>query len=137
MLWMGEEFGEYTRQTPNQPNKLQWELLKYDRNRELLDYYKKLIALRKSNPALYTENIEFFHENPEERVLAYVRWNNEGDRVVVVANFSGNDLAGYRVLDFPAVGTWHEWTENETVEAGEDGLTIDLSAYQAKVLVWQ
>lgn len=137
MLWMGEEFGEYTRQTPNQPNKLQWELLKYDRNRELLDYYKKLIALRKTNPALQTENIEFFHENPEARVLAYVRWNNEGSRVVVAANFSRNDLAGYQLLNFPASGTWHEWTSNQTVEAGEDGLAIDLSAHQAKVLVWQ
>ena len=28
ILWMGEEFGESTRQTPNQPNKLQWSLFK-------------------------------------------------------------------------------------------------------------
>ncbi|MBD1829786.1 hypothetical protein NDI47_10905 [Microcoleus vaginatus GB1-A2] len=28
MLWMGEEFGQFTRETPNQPNKLQWSLLK-------------------------------------------------------------------------------------------------------------
>ena len=28
MLWMGEEFGESTRETPNQSNKLQWSLFK-------------------------------------------------------------------------------------------------------------
>ena len=32
MLWMGEEFGQSTRQTPNQRNKLQWFLLKNQPN---------------------------------------------------------------------------------------------------------
>jgi 1,4-alpha-glucan branching enzyme len=57
MLWMGEEFGESTRQTPNQPNKLQWSLLKNQPNHELLAYYKHVILLREKLPALYTENI--------------------------------------------------------------------------------
>ncbi|WP_445240189.1 hypothetical protein [Microcoleus vaginatus] len=46
MLWMGEEFGQSTRQTPNQPNKLQWSLLKNQPNHELLEYYKHVILLR-------------------------------------------------------------------------------------------
>lgn len=70
MLWMGEEFGEYTRQTPNQPNKLEWELLKFDQNRSLFEYYKSLIALRKQTPALQTEKIDFFHEDQNSKVLA-------------------------------------------------------------------
>ncbi|MBW4574532.1 MAG: alpha amylase C-terminal domain-containing protein [Aphanothece sp. CMT-3BRIN-NPC111] len=135
MLWMGEEFGEYTRQTPNQQNKLQWVLLKNEHNRDLWEYYKSLIALRKSNPALHTENIEFFHENVEAKVLAYIRWNDEGSRVVVVANFSGNELAGYKIPNFPAAGTWHEWTGNYDVQAGEDSLMIDLAEYEAQVFV--
>ncbi|WP_333431002.1 hypothetical protein [Microcoleus sp. MON2_D5] len=32
MLWMGQEFGQSARQTPNQPNKLQWFLLKNQPN---------------------------------------------------------------------------------------------------------
>ena len=54
MLWMGEEFGEYTRQTPNQPNKLEWCWLSSDRNNDLLEYYKHLMRLRQNVPALYT-----------------------------------------------------------------------------------
>ncbi|WP_333301682.1 MULTISPECIES: alpha-amylase family glycosyl hydrolase [unclassified Microcoleus] len=45
MLWMGEEFGESTRETPNQPNKLQWSLLENQPNHELLEYYKHMIRL--------------------------------------------------------------------------------------------
>ncbi len=68
-------------------------------------------------------------------MLAYVRWNEEGSRVVVVVNFSDNFLGGYQVPNFPEAGTWHEWTGDYHVEAGEDGLMIDIGEYEAKVFV--
>ncbi|GAC1503459.1 MAG: alpha-amylase family glycosyl hydrolase [Chamaesiphon sp.] len=136
LVWMGEEFGEYKYKTPDQA-KIEWALLGNDLNRGLFEYYKGLIALRKNNQALYTENIEFFHENPEAKVLAYTRWNDEGSRVVVVANFSENFLAGYQVPNFPENGTWHEWTANYDSEVGDNNLMTDLGEYEAKVFVWQ
>jgi 1,4-alpha-glucan branching enzyme len=57
MLWMGEEFRHWTRQTPNQPNKLLWSLFKNQPNHQLLAYYKHVILLQEKVPALYTENI--------------------------------------------------------------------------------
>jgi 1,4-alpha-glucan branching enzyme len=136
MIWMGEEFGEFKRKTP-EPSKIDWTLLGNDLNRDLFEFYKRLIHLRKNNHALYTENIDFIHENPETKVLAYSRWNDEGSRVVVVASFSDNFLAGYRVPNFPAAGTWHECTRNYDVEAGEDSIMIDIGGYEAQVFVWQ
>ena len=136
LIWMGEEFGEYKYKTVDQA-KIEWPLLKNDLNSGLHEYYKGLIALRKNNRALYTENIDFFHENPESKVLAYTRWNDEGSRVVVVANFSENFLAGYHLPNFPAQGKWHEWTGNYDIESGDDGLVTDLGHYEAKVFVWQ
>ncbi|HEY9617279.1 MAG TPA: alpha-amylase family glycosyl hydrolase [Microcoleaceae cyanobacterium] len=136
LIWMGQEFGESKYKTI-EPNKIDWTLLGNDLNRGLFEYYKGLIALRKANHALYTANIDFFHEDPESGVLAYVRWNDEGSRVVVVANLSDNFLAGYRVPNFPADGTWHEWTGNYDIEAGDQNILIDLPEYEAKVLVWQ
>ncbi len=137
MLWMGEEFGEHKRKSEKvtQPNKIAWPLLERDLNRDLFEYYKKLIALRKENPALQSDNIEFFHEDPEAKVLAYVRWNDEGSRVVVVANFSDNYLGEYKVPNFPAAGTWHEWMVDYDVEVGENESAIDLPEYEARVLV--
>ncbi|MBD1999762.1 alpha amylase C-terminal domain-containing protein [Leptolyngbya sp. FACHB-541] len=136
MIWMGEEFGEYKPKTIEQ-NKIEWSLLENDLNRGLFEYYKGLISLRKESHALYTENINFFHEDPEGKVLAYVRWNDEGSRVVVVANFSDQYLAGYRIENFPENGTWHEWTGDYDIEAGDNNIMIDLPEYEAKVFVWQ
>ncbi|MEH2413378.1 alpha-amylase family glycosyl hydrolase [Nostoc sp.] len=136
LIWMGEEFGEYKPQQPESA-KIDWTLLGNDLNRSLFDSYKGLTNLRKNNHALYTENIDFIHENPEAKVLAYSRWNDEGSRVVVVANFSENFLGGYHVPNLASGGTWHEWTGNYDVEAGDDGIIIDLGPYEAKVFVWQ
>ncbi len=54
-----------------------------------------------------------------------------------MANFSDNFLPGYHIPNFPEAGKWHEWTRNYDVEAGEDGIMIDLGDYEAQVFVWQ
>lgn len=136
LIWMGEEFGEYKSKTI-EPSKIEWTLLANDDNKGLFEYYKGLIHLRKQNGALFTENIDFFFEDPDSKVLAYCRWNDEGSRVVVVANFSDNFLAGYQVPNFPENGTWHEWTGDYDIESGDNNILIDLPEYEAKVLVWQ
>lgn len=136
LIWMGEEFGEYKYKTID-PNKIDWTLLSHDLNKSLFEYYKGLIALRKANPALYTNNIEFFYEDVEARVFAYTRWNDEGSRVVVVVNFSDQFLGDYSVPNFPANGKWHEWTGNYDVESRDDTLVVNIGEYEAQVFVWQ
>lgn len=135
MLWMGEEFGEYKHKT-QEAAKLDWTLLENNDNQNLLAYYRGLIGLRRTNLALKTNNIDFFHQNDEAKVIAYTRWNDEGSRIVVVANFSDQYLSGYKVTNFPADGTWHEWTGDYDIEAANGTLMIDLSEYEAQVFVW-
>ena len=139
MLWMGEELGQHKRKSQNttQPKKIAWQLLEKDLNRNLFEYYKKLIALRGQNPALQNNNIEFFHENIEAKVLAYERWHEQDSRVVVVANFSDKALSAYSIPNFPAAGTWHEWIGAYDVEAEEKEIVVDLSEYEAKVFVFE
>jgi 1,4-alpha-glucan branching enzyme len=110
MLWMGQEFGEHKRKSESvtQPKKIAWPLLEREENRNLFEHYKSLIALRKQNSAVSSDNVEFFHENIEAKVIAYVRWNDAGNRVVIVANFSDQTLNGYQVPDFPADGKWYD-----------------------------
>lgn len=134
LIWMGEEFGSYKHKSLESV-KIDWTLLENDSNRGLFDYYRGLISLRKENHALRTENIEFFHEDPEKKVLGYVRWNNEGSRIAVVVNFSENFLADYEIKNLPHSGTWHEWTNNYDVEVNDGTLMTDLPEYEAKVLV--
>jgi 1,4-alpha-glucan branching enzyme len=135
LIWMGEEFGEYKFKTTDRA-KIDWTLLAGAENCGLFEFYKGLIRLRTSNHALYTENIDFFHENPDSKILAFNRWNDQGSRVVVVANFSDNFLAGYEVPYFPENGTWHEWTYDYDVEVQNNYLITDLGEWEAKVFVW-
>lgn len=136
LILMGEEFGEYKPLKP-ESSKLDWTLLKNDGSQGLLDYYKGLIRLRKENYALYGDNIDFFYEDPQAKVLGYIRWNDEGSQLIIIANFSDNFLEGYAVSQIPESGTWHEWTRDYDVEVVEGTLELDLGEYEAKVLVWQ
>jgi 1,4-alpha-glucan branching enzyme len=138
MLWMGEEFGEHKRKSENveQPKKIAWPLLERPENQDLFEYYQRLIALRQQNPAVQSDNIEFFHENPESKVLAYVRWNDIGNRVVVVINFSDRDLNGYQITHFPAEGAWKNWFDNSLLKAEKGILMTDLPPYTATIFVY-
>lgn len=137
LIWMGEEFGQNKHKTTEEPSFLEWSLLKNDLNRDLFEYYKALIALRTQTSALQAGNIEFFYENPKHKVFAYVRSDDRGSQVVVVANFSNQYLAGYRIPDFPTNGTWHEWTKDYDIQSDDNQLTVDLAEYEAQVFVWQ
>jgi 1,4-alpha-glucan branching enzyme len=136
MVWMGEEFGSY-QPKETRPHKIDWTLLQNENNKGLFLYYKGLINLRTHNPALQNGNVDFLHTNAEAKVLGYNRWNDEGSRVVVVANLSDNYMAGYEVANFPENGTWHEWTRNYDIEVNDGTLVDDLAEYEARVYVWQ
>lgn len=134
LVWMGEEFGSYKSKTLD-PAKIDWSLLENDRNHSLWENYRGLISLRKENHALRTNNVEFFHENPDNKVIAFVRWNDEGSRIVVVINFSNQYLADYKIPNFPHDGTWHEWINDYDVEVNDGVWVTDLPEYEAKVLI--
>ncbi|MEH2144876.1 alpha-amylase family glycosyl hydrolase [Nostoc sp.] len=137
MLWMGEEFGEYQLKSEDvtKPQKINWSLLSGDQNRDLFKYYQKLIALRKQNFALQSDNIKFFYENTDDKVLAYTRWDEQNSRVVVVANFSDQNLTKYQIPNFPTAEYWQDWFLKREVEVGKDGLITDLPSYTAKIFV--
>ena len=137
MLWMGEEFGEYQQKSEDvtKPRKINWSLLSSDQNHDLFEYYQKLIALRQQIPALQSDNIKFFYENADNKVLAYTRWDEQNFHVVVVANFSGQNLNQYKISDFPTAEYWRDWVSNQEVKSGEDGLVTDLPNYTAKIFV--
>jgi 1,4-alpha-glucan branching enzyme len=139
MLWMGEEFGEYQQKSENvtKPQNINWSLLSSDQNHDLFEYYQKLIALRQQTPALQSDNIQFFYENAENKVLAYTRWDEQNSHVVVVANFSDQNLNQYKISDFPTAEYWRDWVDNREVESTENGLFADLPSYTAKIFVSQ
>jgi 1,4-alpha-glucan branching enzyme len=139
LIWMGDEFGQSSHKTimTDEPNPLNWALLEQDMNQDLFQFYQKLIALRKSQAALQTDDIEFFHENAENKVLAFVRWHEMGNRVVVIANFSDQAFEDYELPNFPEDGTWRDGLDDRSLEVTDHRLQISLNAHEARVLVWQ
>ncbi len=72
----------------------------------IFQMYQDLIALRTTESALRANsNAWVYHSNNSADVLAMQRWENEGDSFVVVANFSNNDHADYRI-GLPREGQW-------------------------------
>jgi pullulanase len=91
----------------------------------IYDHVRRLVALRKTHPALGVNDTDFIHVdfNQGKRVLAWRR-GDLANPVVVVANFSdwGTDLsqpgAEYRVPNWPATPpgmVWFEVTRGELV----------------------
>ncbi|HAZ48131.1 MAG TPA: alpha-amylase, partial [Cyanobacteria bacterium UBA11371] len=136
MIWMGQEFGEYKNREPNQPKKLEWDLLKNERNRDLFEFYKRLIAFRKQNSALKSTQVDFIHANPEGKVLAYARSDGQESQVIVVANFSDQSFESYQISDFPN-GNWQLWGSDRTLEITDNQLTLELPANEAQIFVLQ
>jgi 1,4-alpha-glucan branching enzyme len=139
MIWMGEEFGEHKRksETVTQPKKIAWPLLEQEQNRDLFGYYQRLIALRNQTPALQSNNIEFFHENVEAKVFAYVRWDEQGNRVIVLMNFSEQSLPNYQIPNMPENGFWQVWDNKSQTEVKDHCLLTNLVEWSAKVFIWQ
>jgi len=89
----------------------------------LLNFYKILIAIRKSQPALQSGNFIPLGENPKH-ILAYQRQYDD-DILTVLLNFSGQN----RHFDLPE-GQWESLLEENRIISG----TIQLSPYQVEIL---
>ncbi|MBD1911841.1 MULTISPECIES: alpha-amylase family glycosyl hydrolase [unclassified Leptolyngbya] len=134
MILMGEEFGEVNSMTPNSPHPLDWSLIERDRNADLLTYYRKLFALRRQFSSLQNSNIDFFHEDADNQVLAYQRWNEESC-VVVVLNLKNMECDHYHVHNIPQGHVWHDWLQDTPVELHDDQLICSLRGYEARVYI--
>ncbi len=74
----------------------------------IFDYFRDIVHLRTSSPALRADaGIEIFHVNDGSNIIAFRRTDYGGNDVVVVANFSNTDFAGYR-LGIPLDEDWIE-----------------------------
>jgi 1,4-alpha-glucan branching enzyme len=116
MLFEGQEFLEDGYFADGDP--LDW--TKAATYAGILRMYTDLIHLRRNfwnnTRGLRGNNVNVFHVNDTDKVVAYHRWENggAGDDVVVLANFSARAFPSYEI-GFPRGGTWHvrfnsDWT---------------------------
>lgn len=73
--------------------------------------YQDLIRLRRNwhdnTRGLRGQNLNVFHINDNDKVIAYHRWENggHGDDVVVIVNLGNRTYSEY-IIGFPSSGTW-------------------------------
>lgn len=120
MLYAGQEFGEYTKKTVGW-NPLNWRLLDEEPNRKLLDLTRTLVHLRRTHPALRSEQVELLQADAESGLAVYKRSADE-HHVLVAAQFGRAPVRTAVNLD-PAAA-WRDVLQDEPVEPGT--LTVEL-----------
>jgi 1,4-alpha-glucan branching enzyme len=83
----------------------------YDRFRGIWQLYADLAHLRRNwfdnTRGLRGPNVNVFHANDYDKLIAFHRWENGGSRddVVIVMNFANRSYASY-AIGFPRPGPW-------------------------------
>jgi len=99
--FMGSEFGQFKEW--NYKEGVEFFLKKYPMHKKLSDSVKFLNAFYRNNPAFYEiedswDGFEWLAPDDDaHNFIAYERKDRAGNKVVVLVNFSGSDLYGYRI----------------------------------------
>jgi len=107
MIFQGQEFLEDDWFHDQDP--IDWK--KRDRFEGILKLYKDLISLRLDRSGftkgLGGQEVDVYHVNQNDKIIAYHRWESGGprDSVVIVANFSAQSRENYSI-GLPATGQW-------------------------------
>lgn len=111
LLFMGNEIAQGLEW--NSQSQLSWEQLDIDLHSGVQNLVKDLNHTYKANPALWDmdQNWEGFQwldcENAEQSVLGFCRNSKDGDRILVLANFTPNTHEEY-VFGVPEAGFYQE-----------------------------
>ena len=106
MICQGQEILTWI---PFGDQRLDWD--NYDRFRGIWQMYADLARLRRNwfdtTRGLRGQNVNVFHVNDSDKLVAFHRWENGGPRddVVVVMNFANRSYPSYTV-GFPRPGLW-------------------------------
>ena len=133
MLYAGQEFGTSSPKTID-VNKLQWERLNDATWSDLRNWYVTLARLRATNPALTINQIEPLVVDNERKLLAFKRWDDGGNQIVVGLNFTA--ASQHLEISFPRGGKWHEWTLDYDEDLGDTAThTVEIPASGGKVWI--
>lgn len=125
MFFMGEEvgatepyrYGDFINHRENFP------ALRQGAGANLFRFYQELIRLRLARPALRSRNIEVLYTHDANRVLAFRRWNDNED-LLVIASFNNRFFVdGYRI-DSARIGNgpWREIFNSDAAGYGGGNL---------------
>ncbi|MFF1877346.1 1,4-alpha-glucan branching protein GlgB [Leifsonia sp. NPDC058230] len=125
LLFMGQEFGQPSEWSEERG--LDWWILDQPTHRGLWDLVAQLNSLYRANPALWAldndpAGFEWLDgSDAAGNVVAFLRWDREGNPIAVLLNFSGNPHADYRI-GLPFAGEWEELLNTDATLFGGSGV---------------
>lgn len=151
-IWYGDEVGMWGSDDPCTRKPMVWPDIKYDdevthplnqirkpdkveQDTVLLNFYKKLIAIRKANPVLIYGDIDYSLIDDENKTLVYNRFNKTSE-VVVAFNKSGNK----KTLKIPVLneGVFIDaMNDSEVYNSENHYLIIELDSLKGVILIYK
>lgn len=131
-IYYGDEVGLAGKGDPDCRRCMEWDVEKQDR--ELFEFYRNLIALRRDHEAMRSVNIRFLQAESDSRVLLYERWSESGERFLIAINASSESTT-IRVGEQFDGKVWKtKLSSDATIAHVGDAMTIQLEAYGFAVL---
>jgi cyclomaltodextrinase / maltogenic alpha-amylase / neopullulanase len=147
-IWYGDEVGMWGADDPDTRKPMVWSDIVYadetthpfgkerktdkvEQDTELLDFYKKLIQIRKTNPILVDGDLTFSLVDDENNTLAYNRSNDKAE--IVVAFNKSNEP---KVLKIPVTkdGNYKDLLNEKSIQSEQGKLKIELEGMKAVIL---
>ena len=144
MMFMGTETDQWGYWTANEDanplhrdHRFDWNLLRTSEGEEMMRLVGAANAVRWQNRALRSDTLEFKHEDRPNGILAFKRWSNDGNIVLVVINIGegewrfndyglnmGGDRGGFREIfnsQAPSFGGYDSGNPARTLYVQDDG----------------
>ena len=126
LLFMGCEFAQNDEWSESAG--LQWHLTEFAEHQGVQKVVAELNSLYKENPPLWQKDTNpdgfswLVGNDGAANVVAFTRWDSQGNSIVCATNFSPVPHDSYR-LPFPALGTWDEVLNTDDLAYGGSGIT--------------
>lgn len=150
-IWQGEEMGSWGADFPDCRKPMMWPEIEFEdekahpfgierpvdkveMNRDVFEFYQKLIQLRKTNPVLIYGEIEYILADDENQVLAYSRYD-ENNEAIIVFNTSAEPKE--ITLDSKHTENYKDFFGNTAIKQNGKTIQLKLAGRSYAVLIKQ
>jgi 1,4-alpha-glucan branching enzyme len=116
------------------PKPARWDYYEVSQRKGLHDAYSKILALRNSNPELFSQS-SFNSWNVTQSFWSQGRTISlkaaDGKRLIVIGNFTDKDIT--MSVNFGATGTWHDYMGGSTLSVSTSTMSVALPAHEYRI----
>ena len=125
LMFMGSELGQFDEWNANE--QLQWDLLEYEKHRQLNHFFAEANKFYRDTPAMHQNDYDWngFRwialDDYQKSVIAFRRIALDGSEIICVCNFQPVTRENYRI-GVPVYGVYEEVFNSESEEFGGTGI---------------